>query len=107
MTVAKAAGVVIAQSKRNPGRPAAGLRPNADSGLLEVASFAAMAAADRPCYARLRRAQRPVQGSFIRRLESRLSGRPVATADATREVNDQYVGRVLFANAQTLLGRDG
>jgi hypothetical protein len=28
MTVAKAAGVVIAQSKRNPGRPAAGLRPN-------------------------------------------------------------------------------
>ena len=26
------------------------------------------------------------------------------TADATPDVNDQYVGRVLFANAQTLLG---
>jgi hypothetical protein len=31
----------------------------------------------------------------------------VITADATRGVDDQYVGRVLFANGQTLLGRDG
>jgi len=33
-----------------------------------------------------------------------LTRRPVITADATPGVNDQYVGRVLFANAQTLLG---